>query len=132
MLRQITSITRQFGRYLVAAPLMLGLTLACATAQAQVVPTSAPAEKPVARNVVYYLDGQKVDFDALSKVNPAEISHVQALNKTQQRQIFGITTVDGTTVVTTKANANSPTVLALNKRISSIVSQVPSTAKHRI
>lgn len=127
MLNQPASTTRLLGRFRLAAPLVLGLAFAGATAQAQVAPTPAPAEKPAPKHVTYYLDGQQTDLAAVTKINPDEIGHIQMLKSAQQQQIFGTSTADGAAVITTKANANSPTVLALNKRVGAVVPLVPAT-----
>ena len=127
MLNQPASTTGQLGRYLLAAPLVMALALGYSSAHAQVVPTPAPAEKPMPQNLTYYLDGQKADQTAVAMVKPDDISYIQMLKSAQQQQIFGTSTADGAAVFTTKANVNSPAVLALNKRISEVAPLVPAT-----
>jgi hypothetical protein len=129
MLNKPASRAHQFSRYLLAAPLALALALGCSSAHAQVVPTPAPARKPIPQDVVYYLDGQKADKSVLdkNKLDPGQISYMQVLKDEQQRQIFGTNSAGGTVVITTKANANSPAVLALNKRIEAVAPMVGPT-----
>ncbi|MBJ6143996.1 hypothetical protein [Hymenobacter sp. BT559] len=129
MLNKPASRASQLGRYLLAAPFMLALALGHSAAHAQVAPTPAPAQKPIPQDVVYYLDGQKADKSVLdkTKLDPETISYMQVLKGEQQQQIFGTSSAGGTVVVTTKANANSPAVLALNKRIAAVAPMVGPT-----
>jgi hypothetical protein len=129
MLNKPASRASQLSRYLLAAPLALALALGCSSAHAQVVPTPAPARKPIPQDVVYYLDGQKADKSVLdkNKLDPEKISNMQVLKDEQQRQIFGTNSAGGTVVITTKANVNSPAVLALNKRIEAVAPMVGPT-----
>jgi hypothetical protein len=129
MLNQPASTTGQLGRYLLAAPLVMALALGYSSAHAQVVPTPAPAEKPLPQDAVYYLDGQKVDKSVLDKntLDPEKISYINVLEKEQQQQIFGTSSADGAIVVTTKANANSPAALALAKRINAVSPMIGPT-----
>ena len=131
MLNQPASTMGQLGRYLLVAPLVMALALGYSSAHAQVVPTPAPAEKlvPIPQNIVYYLDGQKADKSVLdkNKLDPEQISYVNVLKTEQQQKIFGTSSADGAVVVTTKANANSPAVLALAKRIEAVVPMVKAT-----
>ncbi len=129
MLNQPASTTGQLGRYLLAAPLVMALALGYSSAHAQVVPTPAPAEKPVPQDVAYYLDGQKSDKSVLdkNKLDPKSISYMNVLTTAQQQQIFGTSSADGAIIITTKANANSPAVLALAKRIEAVAPMVGAT-----
>ena len=118
MLKQPASASRQLGRYLSAAPLAVLLTLGYSAAQAQVVPTPAPAQKPILENTAYYLDGKpiaKADFD---KVQPDEIGSIAVRKGKNQLQPLGLgaATPDGAVLVTTKAKADSPEVVAFNRQ----------------
>jgi hypothetical protein len=126
MLNQPASISRQLGRYLLAAPLVLALSISY-SAHAQVVPTPAPAEKPIPQNLGYYLDGQKADKATVEKIDPTSISNIQVLNGGQQQRIFGTAPTDGVVVITTKANASSPAVLTLDKKVAAVVPLVGAT-----
>jgi hypothetical protein len=129
MLNQPASTTRQLGRYLLAAPLVMALALGYSAAHAQVVPTPAPAEKPISKNVTYYIDGQKANSDVLGKINPKDISYMNVIKSAQQQQIFGSSSPDGAVVIATKANANSPAVVALAKRIEAVQPMVGPTSE---
>jgi len=127
MLNQPVSTARQLGRHLLAAPLVMALALGYSAAHAQVAPTPAAAQKPASSNITYYLDGQQTDQAAVAAVKPDDISYIQMIKSPQQKQIFGTSTTDGAAIITTKANASSPAVLAFNKRVSAVVPLVPAT-----
>jgi hypothetical protein len=127
MLNRPALTTRHLGRHLLAASLVLALALGYSPVHAQVVPTPAPAPKPLTANATYYVDGQKTDKDALAKINPDDISSINVLKGEKQQKIFGTSSTDGAIVVTTKANASSPTVLALAKRIEAVAPTVGPT-----
>jgi hypothetical protein len=118
MLNQPVSTSRQLGRYLLAAPLVMALALGYSAARAQTSPLLASTSKAVPANLVYYLDGQQVDKELTDKVDPATmVSYISVLKPTQQQQVFGNTAEVGAIIITTKANANSPAVLALDEKI---------------
>jgi hypothetical protein len=129
MLNQPTSTARQLGRYLLAAPLLMALALGYSGAHAQVAPTPAPARahQPLSKNINYYLDGQKAASDVLASLDPATISSLNVIKGAEQQQLFGAASPDGTVVITTKANENSPEVLAFNDRINAVKPLVPAT-----
>ena len=127
MLTQPDSATRHLGRYLLAAPLVLALALGYSPAHAQVMPTPAPAAKPMPQDVAYYLDGQKADKDVLTTIKPDDINSINVIKGVQQQQIFGASSAGGTLVITTKANVGSPAVLALTKRIEAVQPTVGAT-----
>lgn len=118
-----SAVARPLTRCAFVALLALGYS----AARAQVVPTPAPAEKPIPKNVTYYVDGQKADKDALGKIEPDAISSINVLKGAQEQQIFGSSSPDGALVVTTKTNASSPAVLALRKRIEAVIPTVGAT-----
>ncbi len=113
--------TYLFGRYLLAAPLVLALTLSGLAAQAQVASTPAPAQKPVPTDVVYYVDGQQVSQAETAKLDPQAIASIDVVKGTQQERALGRRTAAGAVLITTKANANAPGVRAFNQ-------QFPTTA----
>ncbi|MGI4741394.1 MAG: M56 family metallopeptidase [Janthinobacterium lividum] len=127
MLNQPISPTRQLGRYFLAAPLVMALALGYSSAHAQVVPTPEPAAKPLPTNMVCYVDGKLADKATVDKIDPANISFVQVLKPAQQKQVFGTTSDALAMVITTKANASVPAVLAFNKRIEEEVPMRPAT-----
>lgn len=127
MLNQPASTTRQLGRYLLAAPLLMVLALGYSGAHAQVAPTPAPAQKLLPKSAAYYIDGQKADAEALTKIAPSDISHMNVIKGAAQQQLFGSASPDGTVLITTKTNENSPAVLAFNKRINAVKPLTPAT-----
>lgn len=129
MVSLFASSTRQLGRFLRGAPLVAVLVLGHAAAHAQVVPTPAPAAQPTPKNVAYYVDGQPATPDALSKLDPSTISDIQLIKGANQQRLFSNLppATEGVAVVTTKANAGSPAVLAFNKRIHDVVPLTPAT-----
>ena len=118
---------RSLTKHWLAAPLAAALLMSAAPARAQVVPTPAPPRKPAPTTAVYYVDGQLTSQAELAKLDPAAVSYMQIIKGANQQQLFGSTTPDGAAIITTKANANSPAVLAFNKRISDVVPLTPAT-----
>ncbi|MBO2030213.1 hypothetical protein J4D99_02325 [Siccationidurans ginsengisoli] len=110
------------------ASLVALLALSAALAHAQVAPTPAPAQKPLPKNVAYYVDGQKTGSDALTKIAPSDISNINVIKGADQQQLFGVAPSDGTVVITTKAGESSPEVVAFNNRINAVKPLVPPTA----
>jgi hypothetical protein len=76
--------------------------------------------------VAYYLDGQPADQSVLAKVTPSDIQDINVVKGAQQ-QLFGTTHAGGTVVVTTKAKADTPEVLAFTKRLHEVVPLVPAS-----
>jgi hypothetical protein len=119
--------TRALSRYLLAAPLAAFLALATVPAHAQVVPTPAPPIKSAPTNATYYVDGKLSSEAELATMDPKSISYMQIIKGANQQKLFGSTTADGVAVITTKAKANSPEVLAFNKRIGAVAPLTPAT-----
>jgi hypothetical protein len=111
MLNQPDSTTRQLGRYLLAAPLLMALALGYSGARAQTGP--APAQQPALANALYYLDGQPTTQAAFKALDPNSIASLDIVkDRTTVSRVFK-STAPGVVVVTTKAKANSPEVLAI-------------------
>jgi hypothetical protein len=129
MLFSFASASRRSGHFLLGAPLAAALLLGPVSAHAQVVPTPAPAQKPAPKNVVYFLDGQQTTAADVEKIDANEIGSIDIIKGANQQRIFGSLPAasDGVAVVTTKAKANSPEVLAFNKRIYDVMPLVPAT-----
>ena len=121
MLNQPNSTARQLKRALLAAPLTLALALTYSAAQAQVAPTPAPAMKPIPKDVTYYVDGRQATEAETAKLDPTAIAHIDVVKGEQQQRAFGRSTAAGAVLITTKANAEAPAVVAFNK-------QFPKTA----
>ncbi|WP_223652905.1 hypothetical protein [Hymenobacter psoromatis] len=116
MFSPLVLTTRPLGRYLLAAPLALALTLSGLAAQAQVAPTPAPAMKPAPTDIAYYVDGQPVSEAETAKLDPQAIANIGVVKSAQQLQALGRSTAAGAVLITTKANADAPAVLAFNKQ----------------
>ncbi|MDJ0364475.1 M56 family metallopeptidase [Hymenobacter sp. H14-R3] len=120
MLNQPASTTRQLGRYLLAAPLLVALALGYSSAHAQVAPTPVPAPKPSLSKATYYVDGKVTTADALNNISPDNIASVSVVKDAKRLQVLGLGQVsaEGAVLITTKAKANAPDVLAFNKQFS--------------
>ncbi|GAB3635148.1 hypothetical protein GCM10027422_07380 [Hymenobacter arcticus] len=118
MLNQPASTTRQLGRYLLAAPLVLALALCYSAAHAQVAPTPVSAQKQSLSKATYYVDGEVTTSDALSKISPDHIASVSVVKDAKRLQALGLgqASAEGAVLITTKANANAPAVLAFNEQ----------------
>ncbi len=127
MLNQPTSTTRQLGRYLLAAPLVMLLALGYSGARAQTTNTfavrltgpNAPKEPfmvtapAVVDHLVYYVDAQPSTAAAANAIDPKSIASMEVLkDNTTIQHYANDPTATGVAFITTKANANSPAVLA--------------------
>ena len=116
MLNQPTSTSRQLGRYLLAAPLVVLLALGYAGARAQTAPV-AIAKATLPTDVAYYVDGELRTATALARLNPELIASIEVVkNQAELTRVFH-TSARGAAVITTKANVNAPAVLALREKI---------------
>jgi hypothetical protein len=114
MLNQPASTSRQLGRYLLAAPLVMALALGYSCAQKVVAP--APSAKSSLDIAVYYLDAQPSTKAAVYALDPNTITSIDVLKDSATiRRIFD-RTEPGVVVVTTKANENAPAVRALREK----------------
>jgi hypothetical protein len=113
--------------HLFAALFTLDLTLSCLATHAQVTPIPAPTRKVSRAEPICYVDGKLTAFSRFSKLDQSAISTMQVLTGEAEIKAFGSTTSGGTILVTTKAKAASPTVLAFNKRIADDVPLKPAT-----
>lgn len=119
---------RRLGRCLLAAPLALALALGYApAAHAQAIPKPEPAQKTPLVDATYYVDGKLTAQSVAASLDPSNISAINVLKKEAELKAFNSTTTGGTVLITTKANANSPAVVAFNKRINDAVPLVPAT-----
>ena len=128
MLTQPMSTTSNLRRYLLAAPLAVALALSQAPAHAQVALRPEPAPKALRAEPIYYVDGKLTTQARFSKLDQRNIRTMRVLTGDAEIKTFGSTTRGGTVVVTTKPNANAPTVVAFNKRINDEVPLTPATA----
>jgi hypothetical protein len=120
MLNQPASTARQLGRYLLAAPLVMALALAYSCSQKAVTPvptsTARSASEAAMANASYFLDGQLSTKAQVSALDPSTIAAIDVVKDSAVvKQAFN-SSETGVVVVTTKANANSPAVLALAEK----------------
>ncbi|MGI4833728.1 MAG: hypothetical protein ACRYFK_09730 [Janthinobacterium lividum] len=106
---------------LLARPLTRGafsilLALGAATAHAQVVPKPAPPRGPAPKNVSYYVDGKKISPSEMAAMKDDDILSVDVIKDKTQQQSLHESQANGVVLITTKANASSPAVLAFDKR----------------
>jgi len=127
MFKHLFSPIRPLGYNWLAAPLVAALLMGTAPAHAQVAPTPAPPRKATPNTATYYVDGKLSSEAELAKMKPTAISYMQIIKGANAQKLFGSTTADGVAVITTKANANSPEVLAFNKRVGAVVPLTPAT-----
>jgi len=118
MLNQPASSTRQLGRYVLAAPLVLGLALCYsgARAQAQTPATSAAAKKPAGPDR-YYIDGQLATKAAAEKLDTATIASMQVLEGQQAISFAHDAAVGRIVAVATKPQQQSAAVHTLNSQL---------------
>lgn len=127
MMNQPTSSRLQLLRYALAGPLLVVVALSFSGAHAQTVtPTvvAATPEKPLPTGVIYYVDGQLAAPDALSAMNPENISSIDVLKGKQAQALTGKAFSDKVILLTTKGKENSPEVLAFNKKHNEVLHPV--------
>lgn len=127
MFKHLLLLTRPLGHFRLAAPLAAALLIGAAPAHAQVAPTPAPPLKLAPGQATYYVNGKLSSEAELAKIEPSTISDIRVIKGANQQKLFGSTTAGGVAVVTTKARATAPDVLAFNKRINDIVPLTPAT-----
>lgn len=119
MLNQPASTTRQLGRYLLAAPLLMLLALGYSCTQKADLQTPGPAYKTkalTATNAFIYIDGQRRDSTALRQLDPNDIASINVVKGTAMRAYEPDFNGPGILFITTKQNENRPDVLAFNAR----------------
>jgi hypothetical protein len=82
--------------------------------------TSVPASASAAQTgptPLYYLDGQTATEAQFKALNPIDLANIQILKGEQARQMAGDKGTNGIIIITTKANENTPAVLAFNQRV---------------
>jgi hypothetical protein len=85
MLNQPASTTRQLGRYLLAAPLLMALALGYAGAHAQTSPPAAGGEFHIPTTTRVYIDGVASTGAAAEQLDPKLIESMQGLMGIQAR-----------------------------------------------
>ncbi|GAA4502214.1 hypothetical protein GCM10023172_25260 [Hymenobacter ginsengisoli] len=111
MLNQPISTTRQLGRYLLAAPLVMAVALAYTGARAQM--PAAATKQSTPTDALYYLDGQPSTQAAFKTLDPNSIGSIDVVKDHATISRIFNSTAPSVVAMTTRANANSPAVLAL-------------------
>ncbi|QIX61690.1 hypothetical protein HER32_11070 [Hymenobacter sp. BT18] len=83
-------------------------------------PKGAPVAEVAAVEPLYYLDGKATSKSEVDKLDPKTLADMHVLKGEPARALFGDQAADGVVLITTKANANSAAVLALNKRVEAV------------
>ena len=123
MMNSPASSLAQAGRYLLALPLALGLTIGAGAALA---PATAAPMAAAPGPAVYYLDGKLSTKAAVDALDPKTIAYMNVLKAESARQVFGKASGDVAIIVTT-ANQNSTAVLALNEKVARVAPLTPAT-----
>jgi len=115
MLNQPASTSRQLGRYLLAAPLVMALALGYSCAQKVVapIPTAEPSSMD---NAAFYLDALPSTKEAVYALDPNTINSIDVLKDSAMIEQVFQRAAPGVLIVTTKANENAPAVLALREK----------------
>ncbi len=120
MLNQPASTTRQLGRYLVAAPLVILLALGYSCSQKVVAPVpTATVTDSLGKKMppaIIYIDGQRQDSTALRKINPDDIVSINVLKGEAARAYVPAADKYGAVFITTKQNQDRADVVAFNKK----------------
>jgi hypothetical protein len=125
MLNQPASTTRQLGRYLLAAPLLMALALGYSAARAQTAPASMPANGlHLPPDTHVYLDGVASTPKAIEAVDPKTFASMKVLGGVEAR-VFAHES-SRVVVVTTTANQQSPAVKSLDDKLKQNLALVPS------
>lgn len=117
MLNRPTSTTRQLGRYLLAAPLLMALALGYSCSQKTEPPMPGTANQALSvANAIIYIDGQRQDSTALQRLNPQDIASLNVVKGDEARAYEAGASGAGILFVTTKQNQYRPDVVALNAK----------------
>ena len=120
MLNQPASTARQLGRYVLAAPLVMALALGYSCSQKAVAPmptaTARSSSEATMDNASFFLDAQPSTKAEVYALDPNTIATIDVLKDSAVvKQAFN-SSATGVVVVTTKANLNSPAVVALREK----------------
>jgi hypothetical protein len=117
MLNQPASTTRQLGRYLLAAPLLMALALGYSCAQKTESPAPGGLNQVLkVSNALIYIDGQRSDSTGLRLLNPQNIASINVVKGEEARALDPKVTGPGILFVTTEQNKNRPDVVAFNAK----------------
>lgn len=106
-------VTRPLACVAFAALLALGHS----AAHAQAGPKPAPARHSIPQDIAYYVDGKPATPAEANKLKGDDIQSMDVVKEPSVTRQLGLTPEKkGVVLITTKANANSPEVLAFNQR----------------
>ena len=105
-------------RSLIQGAFIALLALGAATAHAQVVPKPAPPQvrHELPKDIAYYVDGKSATEATVKQLKPDDIQAVNVLKGAQAQPLNLSSKQTGALLITTKAGASSPEVMAFNQR----------------
>ncbi|UOQ73290.1 M56 family metallopeptidase [Hymenobacter cellulosilyticus] len=122
MMNKQQSSRLQLAKYLLLAPLTLGLTLTFAGAKTAPATTALPQTAAgLPAEAVYYIDGKPATKAAVDQLNPNDIASMNALKGESVGQVLGTTGATEAILITTKQHENAPEVVALNRKLNGLV-----------
>ncbi|TGE26759.1 M56 family metallopeptidase [Hymenobacter metallicola] len=123
MMNKKPSAPLHLVRYALLVPLTLGLSLAFAGPGPALPAATAPAQTSTGRpeNALYYIDGKPATKANADQLNPADIAGVNVLKGESLGKVLGNTTATEAILITTKQHENAPEVVALNRKLNSLV-----------
>lgn len=98
-----------------------GCWMAAPAAQAQVPAPLVRQSVSLPDEIVYYLDGQRVDKGILAEIAPGTIANLSILKGADVAKVLGNVSETRAVLITTKANENSAAVIDLNKKLNRII-----------
>jgi len=118
MLTQFAAAHRQAGHFLLAAPLLLALTLgsSCSQKAGSPLPNATSSQALKLSNAAIYIDGQPQDSAALQRLSPPDIASLNVVKGAEARAFEPAFTGTGILFVTTKQNQYRPDVVAFNAK----------------
>jgi TonB-dependent SusC/RagA subfamily outer membrane receptor len=120
MMNSQKSAAIQVVRYLLVAPVAALLLLASCSQndKEQAAQPAKQGPEKTMENALYFIDGEKSTKATMDKLGSGAIATVNVLKGDDARNKFGEATASGVIIITTKANQNSPAVVAFNKQYS--------------
>ncbi|UOQ54003.1 M56 family metallopeptidase [Hymenobacter cellulosivorans] len=122
MMNKQPSSPLQLAKYLLLAPLALGLSFTFA-GSTMALPTAAPQQTAAGlpAEALYYIDGKLASKAAVDQLNPNDIASMNALKGESVGKVLGTTGATEAILITTKQHENAPEVVALNRKLNALV-----------